>query len=99
MSGWSVVDAEAPLHNIVFCKEPDRLVSGLRSQGILAARQYRALYQHPPYLHLHDMPYPNSEFWTQHAVYLPFGTNMTAEEARYVAKAVHDSEIELFETR
>jgi perosamine synthetase len=86
----AVFGEEAPLHNIVFCTMPDQLVQRLRSQGILAAQQYRAVYQHPPYNHLLDGDYPESEFWTKHAVYLPFGTGMARDDALRVARAVRE---------
>lgn len=83
---------EAPLHNIVFSPSADELASYLRKQGILAARQYRVLYQHPAYRHLaHDGSCPNAEFWTDHAVYLPFGLAMEVEDALRVGHAVRNS--------
>ena len=86
----AVCGAEAPLHNVVFSTMPEQLVQRLRSQGILAAQQYRAIYQHPPYSQLHNGDFPHSEFWTNHAVYLPFGTGMEIEDAKRVAEAVRE---------
>lgn len=88
---YAVPGSEAPLHNIVFTSNPADLVERLRAQGILAAIQYRALYQHPPYRHLQDGDFAASEFWTDHAVYLPFGMAMTAEDGARVAKAVSET--------
>jgi perosamine synthetase len=86
----AVCGDEAPLHNVVFSTMPEQLVQRLRGQGILAAQQYRAIYQHPPYGHLLDGDYPHSEFWTRHAVYLPFGTAMDEGDAARVAQAVRE---------
>jgi perosamine synthetase len=86
----AVCGSEAPLHNVVFSTMPEQLVAHLRGQGILAAQQYRAIYQHPPYAALQDGDYPHSEFWTRHAVYLPFGTGMEADDATRVAQAVRE---------
>jgi perosamine synthetase len=91
----AVCGDEAPLHNVVFSTMPEQLVQHLRGQGILAAQQYRAIYQHPPYSQLQDGDYPHSEFWTRHAVYLPFGTGMDIEQATRVAQAVRESNFPL----
>lgn len=88
-------DAQAPLHNIVFTKEPDRLVSTLRAAGVGAVRQYRSLYQHPPYAQLGDDHFAGAEFWTNHAVYLPFGLALSGEDARRLGSAVMGSGVEL----
>jgi perosamine synthetase len=92
---YAVPGPEAPLHNIVFCQQSHDLVAGLRAKGLLAVRQYRAIAQHPPYAHLNDSPYANSEYWTDRAVYLPFGMAMTAQDGETVAKAVLDSGLPL----
>lgn len=92
---YAVPGLEAPLHNIVFCAKPDDLVSSLRAKGVMAIRQYRAIYQHPPYVHLKDGIFINSEFWTNSAVYLPFGIAMTAEDGERVGQAVLESGVEL----
>jgi perosamine synthetase len=95
---YAVPSAEAPLHNIVFSDEPDRLVAGLRQRGVMAVRQYRAIYHHPPYSYLNVGKFPNSEFWTRCAVYLPFGINMTPEDADLVADAVLECGVPLLPT-
>jgi perosamine synthetase len=92
---YGVPGDEAPLHNIVFCRRSDQLVAELQRQGIRAIRQYRALYQHPPYRHLHDGVYAASEFWTDCAVYLPFGMTLTGQNAELIARAVLSSGLEL----
>ncbi len=92
---YSVPGPEAPLHNIVFSDEPDRLVAALRAQAIGAVRQYRSLYQHPAYAHLNDSKFPASDFWTEHAVYLPFGLALDEEDAERIANAVQESGVAL----
>lgn len=85
---YSVPGSEAPLHNIVFTREPDRLVNALRAASIGAVRQYRTLSQHPAYRTLADRSFPNADHWTDQAVYLPFGMAMTPETAERVGRAV-----------
>lgn len=92
---FSVPGDEAPLHNIVFSPQADALVAHLRAQNLLAVRQYRAIYQHPAYAHLDKGAFGNSEYWTDHAVYLPFGVMMSEQDAEQVARAVIDSGIAL----
>jgi perosamine synthetase len=91
---YQVPGDEAPLHNIVFAERPDELVAALRQRGIHAARQYRTLSQHPAYASLSG-PYSNADYWTSHAVYLPFGMSLTPEDAGRVATAVHQSRMRL----
>jgi perosamine synthetase len=94
---YGVPGSEAPLHNIVFCETPDALVADLRAKGILAVRQYRAIYQHPAYAHLKANSFGNSEFWTDRAVYLPFGIAMTTEDAELVARTALESRLPLLQ--
>jgi len=68
---YAVPGGEAPLHNIIFTTEPRAMVDTLRKSGIGAAIQYRTLSQHPAYATLADQVYPNADWWTEHAVYLP----------------------------
>lgn len=90
---FSVPGDYAPLHNIVFTPEPDRLVAKLRDQNIMATRQYRTLSQHPAYTALAVRTFPNADFWTDHAVYLPFGLSLTPEDAQRIGDAVIGSGI------
>jgi len=91
---YEVPGDQAPLHNIVFTPQPDELVSALRQQDIHAVRQYRTLSQHPAYAGL-DGSFPNADYWSNHAVYLPFGMSLTPEDAERIAAAVHQSGIPL----
>jgi perosamine synthetase len=92
---YAVPGNQAPLHNIVFTTEPERLVAALRATGIGAVQQYRTVSQHPAYRSLADRPFPNADFWTDHAVYLPFGMAMTPADATRVGQAVLDSGVPL----
>ncbi|MGH7119868.1 MAG: DegT/DnrJ/EryC1/StrS family aminotransferase, partial [Acetobacteraceae bacterium] len=80
-------DGETPLQNIIFVDRPDDAVAALRAQGVLAVRQYRAMYHHPPFAELKDRDFPASEFWSSHAVYLPFGVAMDEAAATRVGEA------------
>ena len=95
---YLVPGSEAPLHNIVFTAQPDELVIWLRQQGIFAVRQYRTLSQHPAYAHLSGS-YHNADYWTSHAVYLPFGMSLTPEDAARIAHEVRQSGIPLLPLR
>lgn len=92
---FSVPGEEAPLHNIVFTREPENLLSHLKNSGIAAVRQYRTLSQHPAYEHLADKNYPNSDYWTEFAVYLPFGMALTPDKVRRIANEVFASRVKL----
>lgn len=85
---FTVPGAEAPLHNIVFSTRPDDLVAALKSAGVSAVRQYRTLSQHPAYHSLAVRSYPAADYWTDCAVYLPFGMTLTPGDAARVADAV-----------
>jgi perosamine synthetase len=91
---YQVPGAEAPLHNIVFAEKPDDLVAALRQRNIHAVRQYRTLSQHPAYASLSGS-YPNADYWTNHAVYLPFGMSLLPEDANRLAAAVRQTGISL----
>lgn len=91
---YQVPGPEAPLHNIVFTSLPNELVANLRQQEIYAARQYRTISQHPAYASLSGA-YPNADYWTDRAVYLPFGMSLTPEDAERIATAVLQSGIRL----
>jgi dTDP-4-amino-4,6-dideoxygalactose transaminase len=87
---FDVPGGEAPLHNIIFVDRPTEAVDRLRARGIGAVRQYRTLAQHPAYSDLADRRYPNADYWTDHAVYLPFGMALIPEEMSRIASAVLD---------
>jgi len=91
---YQVPGEEAPLHNILFTPQPDALVAALRAQDIQAVRQYRTVSQHPAYAHLSGA-FPNADYWTDHAVYLPFGISLSPEDAERIASAVQRSGISL----
>jgi len=86
---------EAPLHNIVFTAEPDRLVEALEQNGIQAVRQYRTISGHPAYKDLARCPFPNADYWTEHALFLPFGMSLTTEDSERIADAVLRSGVPL----
>jgi len=90
-------DGEPPMQNIVFTIDPDALVVRLRKAGILATRQYRPMYHHPPYAHLNDRHFPASEFWFAHSVYLPFGLGLSEEQAERIGDAVVSADVKLLD--
>jgi len=83
---FTITGSEAPLHNVVFARNPDALVQTLKANGIGAVRQYRTISQHPAYAHLATQAFPQSDFWTDHAVYLPFGLALTVEQAQRIGR-------------
>jgi perosamine synthetase len=85
---FRAADGEPPTQHIIFVDQPDEVVAQLRSQGILAVRQYRPLYHHPPHAALRDREFPASEFWFAHAVYLPFGIGLDESAAERIGRAV-----------
>lgn len=92
---FAVPGNQAPLHNIVFTKQAERLIGYLKSRGISATGNYRTLSEHPAYSKLARNEYPHSDFWTRHAVYLPFGMALTSEDAKWIGSVVRTSGIEL----
>jgi perosamine synthetase len=92
---YTVPGDEAPLHNIVFTAMADELIAILKRHAVSAVRQYRTLSQHPAYHMLGDRPFPNSDYWTEHAVYLPFGMTLEPEDAARISDAVITSSIPL----
>uniref|UniRef100_A0A6M3KE08 Putative DegT/DnrJ/EryC1/StrS aminotransferase family protein n=1 Tax=viral metagenome TaxID=1070528 RepID=A0A6M3KE08_9ZZZZ len=79
------------LHNIVFIKSPPpygraRLITELRSVGIVAKAQYNAYTKTPCYRS--NERFPSALWWSEHAVYLPFGTALTVDDAYKMGKAV-----------
>jgi perosamine synthetase len=80
---------EAPFYFIVFADDPDAVVARLRSRAIMAQRHGRALYEHPAYAELHEEDFPGAAYWTEHAVYLPFGLAMTVADAERIGTEVH----------
>ena len=85
---WTIPGATPPLHNILFAEDPAGLVAALRADGILAARQYLTLSRHPAHAAAGDRPFPVSDWWSDNAVYLPFGTALDVIDAARIAKAV-----------
>ena len=90
---YGVPGHEAPLHNIVFSAEPERLVDYLRQRGIEAVRQYRTISQHPAYHDLARATFTGADYWTDHAVYLPFGMGLTPLDAARIVAAVRQSDV------
>jgi perosamine synthetase len=94
---FQVPGENAPLHNIVFTADKERLLRFLRDGGIHAVWQYRTLSEHPPYAHLREGGFPNADFWTRHAVYLPFVLALEPEDAERIAEAVLESKVHLLD--
>lgn len=85
---FGAADGETPMQHIIFVDRPDEVVARLRADGVLAARQYRPMYHHPPYAKLLDRSFPAAEFWFRHAVYLPFGVGLDEPAAARIGAAV-----------
>ncbi len=85
---FDVPGPEAPFYYIVFAEDPEAIVATLRGENIMAQRHGRALYEHPPYRDLCDGGFPGAAYWSDHAVYLPFGLALTTEDAGQIARAV-----------
>ena len=82
---------------VAYTSAPDDLVSALKARGVTAVRQYRTLSQHPAYRELADRPFPAADWWTDRAVYLPFGMAMMPDDAARVADAIRDADVPLQE--
>ncbi len=92
---YGVPGTEAPLHNIVFSDEPAHLVAFLKDARIGAQQQYKALSEHPAYAELAGDACPQSAWWSEKAVYLPFGVGLSTDQAHRIADAVMASGVAL----
>jgi perosamine synthetase len=88
---FRAADGEPATQHIIFVERPDDMVRRLASQNIAAARPYRPIYHHPPFVSLRDRDFPASEFWFSHAVYLPSGLALREEDADRIVRAVERS--------
>jgi perosamine synthetase len=87
---YAVPGDQAPFYFIVFADDPDAAVTALRDAKVMAQRHGRALYEHPPYAQLHDIEFPGTQYWNDHAVYLPFGLALNTDDAKQIAAAVRE---------
>ncbi len=94
---WTTPGATAPLHNVVFTLQPDALVTVLRQGGILAVCQYVTLTRHPAYAATTTASFPASDWWSDHAVYLPFGMALSEGDAERIAASVLASGVPLMD--
>ena len=92
---FTVPGGEAPLHNIVFTPEPEKLVTSLEETGITTQRPYRTLTGHPPYAHLAERDLPNADYWTQRAVFLPCALTLSVDDGHRIAAAVRGAGVSL----
>ncbi len=94
---FQVPDTLPPLHHIVFSRKPLALIKYLNNHGIKAVRQYRTISQHPAYRYLGTSEFPNANFWTRHAVYLPFGLALETKDAERIIEILLESTVPLLE--
>jgi perosamine synthetase len=85
---FHAADGEPAMQHIIFVERPDDVVRQMTAQNIAAARPYRPMYHHPPHANLRDREFPASDFWFDHAVYLPFGVALTEDAADRIGNAV-----------
>lgn len=76
-----------PLFNRYRSERAEELCCFLNVSGIEAKRQYCTLTRHPAYQRAGGK-YPMSDMLTEQTVYLPFGTSLSAEDARTIGQAV-----------
>ena len=92
---FQVPGTQPPLHNIVFTHKPLSLIKYLRDHAISATRQYRTISQHPAYANLRGSDFPNANYWTKYAVYLPFGLSLAEEESQRIVETLLNSPVAL----
>jgi perosamine synthetase len=83
---YEVPGDQAPFYYIVFADDATAVVEALRSERIMAQRHGRALYEHTPYRHLAEQAFANAQYWSDHAVYLPFGLALSTDDARRIGR-------------
>jgi perosamine synthetase len=88
---FHAADGEPSMQHIIFVDRPDDLVRQMAGEKIGTARPYRPMYHHPPFASLRDRDFPASDFWFDHAVYLPFGIALGESDAERIAHAVERS--------
>jgi len=85
---------QIPLYYIVFANSLTSAVEYLHSKGIDARSQYQTINRYTAYSYLRkdyiDAEYPNADWWTDHAIYLPFSPNLAADEAEYMADVLEE---------
>ncbi len=95
---WSPFkDYPAPMHNVVFVKNVDQrwvFLEKLGRAGVEARIQYAVLNRHPAYRHVPGR-FPGADYWSDHAVYLPYGPHLNMDDADRIADAVLASGVEL----
>ena len=83
-----------PLHNIVWCSEPDVAILGLANAGFEARRNYRLMFKYDAWAgngSAQPQDYPGASHWADHALYLPFSVNMTDAGIAQICKYLVDS--------
>lgn len=93
---FTVPGDEAPLHNIVFPENPQLFIQELKNQGISSSRAYSSIPCHPAYHHLAEKTFSVSDFWMNHAVFLPFGVALDPDDAKYIAEVVNKAPQKLY---
>jgi dTDP-4-amino-4,6-dideoxygalactose transaminase len=88
---FQAADGGPSMQHIVFVAQPDDLLRHMATEKIAAARPYRPMYHHPPFASLRDRDFPASDFWFEHAVYLPAGIALSEADADRIAAAVNRS--------
>lgn len=90
---WRGVSS-APLHNVLFVDPSYRrqFQTNLKERHVHAWLQYNVLSSLARYREHHCGPTVNSQWWAQHALWLPFGTGMSDEDVDRVITACLEME-------
>jgi len=70
----------------VFVKEPDKLIERLRKNNIIAKRYPKPLHTQP--LYRTDGLFKESNFFSDHGVFLPSSTKLTEEQIHYICDSI-----------
>ena len=86
--GDGVFHLGGPFYNIILVDDPYGVMMNLNGAGIDAKRLFRTANTHPAYAYYGNInTFPNADWWTAHAVYLPFG-EMSQDQLDYMIETV-----------
>lgn len=81
----------APLHNIVFSNDRDRLLKILAEAGVEAMAQYNLVWLNTPYNCLRSIlekVFSGADYWHRKAVYFPFSNSLTDHDVCFMTEVL-----------
>lgn len=89
--------SQSPLYNIILSEKRSEIKDFLNRNGISANIQYREIYNHPPYKNLKLKDYLGAEFWSNNALFLPFGNGLTVKQSKTICTFLEKYDSQIYE--